>query len=318
MNVNKNVNENVNMQEVLDRLEKTCRSQTQGGKVASYIPELATVDPTLFSLSATTVGDYGKTFSAGDGDALFSMQSISKVVTLAFALERFGADRVFRKVGMEPCSEPFNSIMKLEIASNTPLNPFINSGAIVIASMIAEDLREGAADAVLGFASRMARPEKGLAVNGKIYRSEASTADRNRALAYFMHSTGALAYGVEETLDLYFRMCSIEVTTADLSAIGATIANGGVSPGGARVMALETVYILMGLMSTCGLYNQSGEFGVRVGLPAKSGVGGGILCVVPARMGIAVFSPPLDEKGTSIAGFRALIALSGQMKLRGL
>jgi glutaminase len=307
-----------NIQETLDRLVKTYRSRTEGGKQASYIPELANVDPNLFSLSVTTAE--GRTFSSGDSAALFSMQSISKITSLAFVLEVFGPDYVFKKVGMEPCAEPFNSIMKLEISSNTPLNPFINSGAIMISSIIAKELGEKAIGEMLAFASLLAGRTvgNGLAVNERIYESETSTADRNRALAYFMHSTGALAYGVEESLALYFRMCSIEANTADLSFFGAILASGGIHPQGVRVISLETVYALLGLMSTCGLYNESGEFAVQVGIPAKSGVCGGILCAVPARMGIAVFSPPLDEKGNSVAGLKALTALSGEMKLRGL
>jgi glutaminase len=312
-----------NIQDTLNRLEKTYRLRTEGGKTASYIPELANVDPNLFSISVTTVD--GESFSAGDGTALFSMQSISKIAALAFAVETFGAERVFEKVGTEPCAEPFNSIVKLEISSNTPLNPFINSGAIMISSLIAEELGEKAIDAVLAFASRLAGRDPGneLTVNEKIYESETSTADRNRALAYFMHSTGALAYGVEESLALYFRMCSTEANTKDLSHIGATLANGGtrpkgLSPEGLRILSLDTVYILLGLMSTCGLYNESGDFAIRVGLPAKSGVGGGILCVAAPRMGIAVFSPPLDERGNSVAGLKALTDLSREMKLRGL
>ena len=306
------------VQKALDRLNAEYRTRTEGGKLASYIPELANVDPTLFSISTATAR--GECCSAGDSSVLFSMQSISKVVALAFAVERFGSQRVFQRVGMEPCAEPFNSIMKLEIASNIPLNPFINSGAITIASMIAEELGEAAIDSVLDFASLMGgrKPDAKMAVNERIYRSEAATADRNRALAYFMHSTGALPYGVEGSLDLYFKMCSIEANTVDLSVIGATVANGGVNPvTGVRAVSLETVYVLIGLMSTCGLYNESGEFAVKVGLPAKSGVCGGILCVVPARMGISVFSPPLDERGNSVAGFKALAAISAEMKLRG-
>jgi glutaminase len=248
------------------------------------------------------------------------MQSISKVAALAFAVEVFGEKHVFEKVGAEPCAEPFNSIMKLEISSNIPLNPFINSGAIMISSLIAKELGEKAIDEILRFVSLLAgrAPGNGLSVNEKIYASEASTADRNRALAYFMHSTGALAYEVESTLALYFQMCSIEVNTADLSFMGATLANGGRHPDGTFVLSLDTVYILLGLMNTCGLYNESGEFAIQVGLPAKSGVCGGILCVAPGKMGIAVFSPPLDERGNSVAGLKALTDLSRKMKLRGL
>ena len=308
-----------NIQDLLDSATLIYRSQTENGKPASYIPELANADPNLFSLSATTAD--GTTYSSGDSETPFSMQSISKVAGLAYALERFGGEKVFARVGTEPCAEPFNSIMKLEIASITPLNPFINSGAICISALIAEALRESALEDLLGFASSLAGRPAGslLEVNEKLYASEAATADRNRSLAYFMHSTGALSYDVEETLTLYFKLCSIEADARDLSTIGATIALGGVNPKtGKRILKLETAYTLIGLMSTCGLYNESGEFAIKVGIPAKSGVSGGILCAVPGKMGIAAFSPLLDSRGNSVAGLKALAHLSAELKLRGI
>jgi len=302
--------------------ERTYRGQHGGGKAASYIPELALVDPDLFAVSATTLD--GATCSAGDSDVKFSMQSISKVLSLAFAIERFGAKSVFTRVGMEPCAEAFNSIVKLELTSNVPLNPFINAGAIAVASMIAEGCGDSALNQVLDFASEaigltpLGEPKR-PAVNRKIYKSEAGTADRNRSLAYFMRSTGSLTYDVEKSLALYFQLCSVEASTADLSELGATIAAGGVNPScGKRVFGTDTAHILLGLMSTCGLYNESGEFAVKVGVPAKSGVCGGILCAVPGRMGIAVFSPPLDERGNTVAGLKALAYISRKLKLRGI
>ena len=308
----------IQIQGLLDRVERTYRSQTGEGRPASYIPELANVDPKLFSISIS--GMDGCTATAGDGESYFTMQSISKIVSLAFTVEHFGASAVFARVGMEPCSEPFNSIMKLEMTSNVPLNPFINSGAIVLSAMICEHCGPYAIGEVLAFGSRLAgrSPSVGLTVNERIYASEATTADRNRALGYFMRSAGSLTYDVEETLALYFQMCSIKTRTCDLSSIGATIANAGVNPAtGKRVISRNTACILIGLMSTCGLYNESGEFAVRVGVPGKSGVGGGVLCAVPGRMGIAVFSPALDERGNSIAGIAALASLSQELNLRG-
>lgn len=311
-----------NLPGLLLQAERTYRNQQGEGRPASYIPELANVAPDLFSISATTLS--GITHSAGDSGTTFSMQSISKVFALAFAIERFGARSVFSRVGMEPCAEPFNSIAKLELASNTPLNPFINAGAIAVASMIAEGFGERALDEVLAFVSELAcrSPEGGtepFSVNWRIYESEAGTADRNRALAYFMHSTGALSHDVDETLALYFQLCSTEATTEDLSAAGATIAAGGVNPATERrVIGLDTAYILLGLMSTCGLYDGSGKFAVNVGVPAKSGVCGGVLCAVPGKMGLAVFSPPLDGRGNSVAGLKALAYLSRRLKLRGI
>jgi glutaminase len=279
---------------------------------------LAKVDGTLFSLSITTTR--GVTVSSGDRDARFSLQSISKVISLAFALENFGEEAVFSRVGMEPCAEPFNSIIKLEMASSIPLNPFINSGAITVAAMIAERVGAEMRNLLLAFASRMAglSPGEILSVNERIYRSEASTADRNRALIYFMRSTGVITCDAEDALDPYFKMCSLEANTEELSVVGAVIANGGINPKtGGRIITRRTAHILTALMTTCGLYNESGEFAVRVGVPAKSGVSGGILAAAPGNLGACVFSPPLDPRGNSVAGMKAFEMLSNDLNLRG-
>jgi glutaminase len=307
------------IQDLLDKTTALSRGKTEGGTPASYIPELARIDPALFSLSVTTLE--GATCSAGDRGVFFSMQSISKVAALCFAIETLGRERVFSKIGMEPCSESFNSIMKLEMTSSVPLNPFINAGAIVLAGMLNEQFQAVVLAEMMDFFSRlMGRQNRtALHINESIYRSEKGTADRNRALAYFLHNAGSLSGDVEEILDLYFKLCSIEVSTEDLSVMGATLASGGRNPAsGAAIMSLDTAYIVTGLMSVCGLYNQSAEFAVDVGVPAKSGVSGGILCVVPGRMGLGVFSPPLNTSGNSVAGIRALADLSRTLKLRGI
>jgi glutaminase len=306
------------IQELLDRSVTLYRLQHDDGKPASYIPELAKVDSTLFSLSITMTD--GVTVSSGDRDVRFSLQSISKIISLAFALETFGEPFVFSKVGMEPCAEAFNSIIKLEMSSPTPLNPFINSGAITLVAIIEDKFGQNAPNLLIEFMSQMAGKTAGetFHVNERIYRSEASTADRNRALTYFMRSTGVITSEAEDALDPYFKMCSVEANTEELSAIGATIANGGINPRtGRRVLALRTAQTLTGLMMTCGLYNESGEFAVKVGIPAKSGVCGGLLAAVPGRMGVSVFSPPLDTRGNSVAGMKALEFLSQEMNLRG-
>jgi glutaminase len=307
-----------NMQDLFDETVTLSRNHTEDGIPASYIPELAQTDPSLFSLSATFLD--GTSHSSGDSGSFFSMQSISKVAALGFAIEVLGEDRVFSKIGMEPCSEPFNSIMKLEMTSSIPLNPFINAGAIVLAGMLNEQFQAAAIAELLDFFSRIMGRQGGvLRINEAVYRSEKETADRNRALAYFLRNAGTLTGDVEEALDLYFKLCSIEVNTADLAVMGATLAAGGRNPvSGAAVMSLDTAYIVTGLMSVCGLYDQSAKFAVEVGIPAKSGVSGGIVCVVPGRMGIAVFSPPLNKSGNSVAGIRALAALSRELKLRGM
>jgi glutaminase len=263
----------------------------------------------------------GATCSFGDSGSFFSMQSISKVAALCFAIEVLGRERVFSRIGIEPCSEPFNSIMKLEMTSSIPLNPFINSGAIVLVGMLNEQFQAVAIAEMMDFFSRLMgrRNRSTLHINEGIYRSEKETADRNRALAYFLHNAGSLSGNVEEILDLYFKLCSIEVTTVDLSVLGATLASGGRNPvSGAAILSLDTVYIVTGIMSVCGLYDQSAQFAVDVGVPAKSGVSGGILCAVPGRMGLAVFSPPLNKSGNSVAGIRALAELSRELKLRGI
>lgn len=302
---------------LLDNACKLYRPCAKEGAVASYIPELRSVDPSLFSMSATTVE--GETFCAGDFDTPFSIQSISKVISLAYAMKLFGYREVFRHVGMEPCAESFDSIVKLELVSSIPLNPFINSGAIVIAALLCNEMKDGALDSVLGFGSGMTANSFGekLSINQSIYESEASSADRNRALAYFMYSAGSLPCDVEYALDLYFKICSIEAKVADLSVMGSTIAFGGVNPvTGKRIISRESSHILSGLMRTCGLYNESGRFAVKVGVPAKSGVSGGILCAVPGKMGLAVFSPPLNSQGNSIAGIQALRYFSRRARLR--
>jgi glutaminase len=307
-----------NIQELFDKTVALSRNCAKEGVPASYIPELAQTDPSLFSLSVTTLD--GTTCSSGESDRVFSMQSISKVAALCFAIETLGEDRVFSKIGMEPCSEPFNSIMKLEMTSSIPLNPFINAGAIVLVGMLGEQFQAAAMTEMMDFFCRlMNRQKSALHINQAVYRSEKGTADRNRALAYFLHNAGTLTGDVEKALDLYFRLCSIEVNTADLSVMGATLAAGGRNPvSGDTVMSLDTTYIVTGLMSVCGLYDESAKFAVEVGIPATSGVSGGIVCAVPGRMGLAVFSPPLNKSGNSVAGIRALAVLSRELKLRGI
>lgn len=301
--------------------EANFRGKYDGAAVASYIPELSLTNPDIFSFSAVTME--GELLSAGEKDVKFSMQSISKILLLALAIETLGADEVFSHVGREACSEAFNSVIKLELMSGKPLNPFINSGAIVISSLLAKKFGTDALEVVLDFAAKMGRTSDTetapFCISEKIFLSEYENDSRNRSLAFFMESMGTLSCSVNDTLVLYFKSCSIEVTTEQTAAMGATVANGGVNPlTGKRVISLETSYALLGLMTVCGLYNESGTFAVQVGLPAKSGVSGGILCAVPGRMGICVYSPPLDASGNSAAGIKALSWFSNELKLRGV
>jgi glutaminase len=197
-----------------------------------------------------------------------------------------------------------------------PYNPLVNAGAIAVISLLPYKESESRTAAVLDLARRLTA-NGALAVNESIYRSEKTTSDRNRALAYFMKSTAILKGDVEDVLDSYFRQCSIEATVGDLAVMGATLASGGINPvSGERVLSTRVCQVIRALMATCGMYDGSGEFAIRVGIPAKSGVGGGIVAVVPRRMGIAVCGPALDGKGNSICGMQVLEELSLAMRLR--
>jgi len=220
---------------------------------------------------------------------------------------------------MDPTPDPFNSIMRLEMHQvHRPYNPVVNAGAIAVVSLLPRENGRARGNAVLELARRlMGNPE--LGVNERIFESERDTGHRNRALAYYMKSTGTLEGDVEDVLEGYFRQCSIEASVKDLAVLGATLATGGINPvTGERILASRTCRIIRALMVTCGMYDGSGEFALRVGIPAKSGVGGGIVAVVPGRMGIGVCGPALDSKGNSLCGMKLLEDLSRELKLRVL
>ena len=287
------------------------------GAVATYIPELAKADPS--ALAAAYCGIDGNTISAGDKGTKITVQSISKVASLGLALKICGENTVFSRVGVEPSADPFNSIMRLEMrAPHRPQNPLINSGAILVLSLLPFSDSTERLEAVLDTMRRMSGNE-GLRVNEAVAASERDTSDRNRSLGYFLRSVEAMDGDVENILDSYFRQCAIECSVEDLAAMGATLACGGVNPlTGEQVFPERTALILRALMMTCGLYDGSGDFAVRVGFPAKSGVGGGIMGSVPARAGVAVVGPALDKRGNSIGGVRTLEMLSESLSLRVL
>jgi len=289
-------------------VEKNRKLSTQG-KVASYIPELANANPELLGISISSIN--GEMITAGDCGQLFTLQSISKVISLIVAIIDHGFTKVFSKVGMEPSGEPFNSIAKLErTKNNKPLNPMINAGAIAVSSLIKGKNTEERFLRVLTLIREMTGNPK-ITLNEKVYRSEAATGDRNRALAYFMKSTGVIETDVQEALDLYFRLCSINVTCQDLAMIGGVLANNGKLPGSDKLLIdKEIVKVVLSIMLTAGMYNESGESVMRTGLPAKSGVSGGILSVVPGKMGIGIIGPAINKKGNSVAGLALLTDLS--------
>lgn len=295
-------------QELLQIVEKN-RIYTTQGKVADYIPELSNQNPATLGITMADVE--GKMITVGDCGTPFTLQSISKVISLMVALMDHGHDKVFSKVGMEPSGDPYNSIVKLETLDHKrPLNPMINAGAIAVASLIKGGSVEERLSRVCDILKQMVGREH-VQLDQQVYLSEKNTGDRNRSLAYFMKSTGIIETDVEEALDLYFRLCSISVTCSDLARIGVFFANGGCLPDQTcQLVDFRVIQTVMMIMLTSGMYNASGEFGVRVGFPAKSGVSGGILAVVPNRFGIGVIGPAIDEKGNSIAGMKILEEIS--------
>lgn len=285
------------------------------GNLASYIPSLLEADPEHLGICVVELNS-GREFYAGEYNTKFTIQSISKVVSLILALSDNGRQNVFRKVNVEPTGMGFNSIVNLEVRDqDRPYNPMINAGAIVTTSLIYGESKDEKFERIIDFLRR-ATNNKDISVNETVYECEKNTGDRNRSLAYFMKSNNILEGDVEDILDLYFKQCSIEVTARDLARFGALLANDGLAPwNGQRLMSRDVCRIAKTIMVTCGMYDASGEFAVEVGIPAKSGVGGGILATVPRSYGIGIYGPSLDKKGNSIAGLRLIKDLSDELDL---
>lgn len=302
------------MNRLLESVIENNKKYTKEGCVATYIPELAKAKEDALGISVITLD--GEEYFAGDHEMKFTIQSISKVITLMLALLDNGREGVFSKVGVEPTADAFNSIINLETKDiQKPLNPMINAGAIATVSLIAGNTGEESFNRILNF-TRKITGNSCIDINKEVYNSERGTGHRNRALAYFMKSMGVIEPNVEDVLDVYFKQCSIEATCKDIARIGAMLANDGVLPwSGERVVPRNIARIVKTIMVTCGLYDASGQFAVEVGIPAKSGVGGGILAAIPGRMGIGVFGPALDLKGNSSAGIKVLSELSKELDL---
>jgi len=287
---------------------------TTDGEVASYIPELQRADPAHFGIALTTTD--GQTFAAGDHQVPFTIQSISKPFTYGLALEDHGLDTVLNHVGVEPSGDAFNAI-ELDPHTNRPFNPMVNAGAIATTDLIdGSDLAERTRRLQSMLATYAGRD---LSVDSAVWASERSNGQRNRAMALLMQAGGSVSDRVEESLELYFGQCSMLVTAEDLSVMAATLANGGVNPRtGAVALDPTVVSHVLAVMYTCGMYDHAGQWSVRVGLPAKSGVAGGIMAVVPGRLGIGVYSPPLDAVGNSVRGAAAIEDLSTRLGLHVL
>lgn len=270
------------------------------GAVADYIPELALAKPEWFGICVVTAD--GKEFEVGDCDKLFTIQSISKAFIYGLALEDNGREYVNSKVSVEPTGEAFNSII-LDEATNRPYNPMVNAGAIATTDLIKGNGATERLKRILDMFRRYTGRE--VDVNVPVFLSEKATGNRNKAIAYLMLNFGMVTDRIEETLDLYFQQCSIMVNGRDLAMMAATLANGGVNPV-TQERAIDERYVqdVISVMLTCGMYDYSGEWTYQVGIPAKSGVGGGITAVVPQKLGIGIFSPPLDAKGNSYRGIQ--------------
>lgn len=300
--------------EELEVILEEAKSYTKEGKVADYIPALSKANPD--NLSIAVIYPNGTCYSAGCIKEKITLQSISKVLTLALALMESGEDTVFQKVGYEPTGDPFNSIVKLEMSNpSKPLNPMINAGALAVTSMIKGSSVQERFDNILEFVKKLAGNDE-ISYSEEVARSEYETSHLNRALCHFMKQHGIINEDVEELLDLYTKQCAIEVNCLDLARIGIIFAMDGVEPGtNNRIMPAHVARICKTFMVTCGMYNASGEFAVRVGIPAKSGVSGGILGAVPNRFGIGISGPALDDKGNSVAGLKLLEILAKKYSL---
>ncbi len=285
----------------------------EAGAVADYIPELSKADPAHFGISLATLD--GHVYEVGDSKAPFTIQSISKPFVFALALDTLGAARVESAIGVEPSGDPFNSI-RLN-ADNHPFNPMVNAGAIACSGLIHEAKGDGAFEYIREALGRFAGRE--LGVDEAVYASETATGDRNRAIAYLLRTNAVLSDRVDSVLDVYFRQCAILVTARDIAVMAATLANRGLNPvTGVQVMTPYAISRTLSVMTSSGMYDYAGEWIYRVGIPAKSGVGGGILAALPARLGLGSYSPKLDKHGNSVRGIKVCEALSSHYDLHML
>jgi glutaminase len=302
---------NINyFQDYLNSLHDIC-VEIDSGEVASYIPELLKADPQWLGISLIT-GD-GHVYQVGDSRQSFTIQSISKAITYGIALEDNGVDAVLNKVDVEPSGEAFNSI-SLEPDTGRPRNPMINAGAIATVALIKGDSPDEKLNRMLKcYEQYLGHP---VTIDEDVYQSEKATGHRNRAIAYLLRNSDIIEKDTDDVLDVYFKQCSILVTCRDLALIGATLANDGVNPI-TGVRALESRYVakVLSVMSSCGMYDYSGAWVYEVGMPAKSGVGGGIVAVLPGQFGLAVFSPKLDERGNSARGIAVCKKISSDFGL---
>ena len=300
-----------NLDGVVSEIADEMRQRTDRGEVATYIPELARVDASAFGIAVIDAN--GKVAASGDSETPFSIQSISKVFTLTLALGKVG-DRLWRRVGREPSGSPFNSIVQLEREQGVPRNPFINAGAIAVTDVILSGHQpRDTLGEILRF-MRFLADDQSITIDDAVAASEQRTGFRNIALANYMKSFGVLDNPVDLTLGVYFHQCAIAMSCRQLAMAGRFLAHLGRNPStGLSVVPAERARRINAVMLTCGHYDGSGEFAYRVGLPGKSGVGGGILAIAPGKASIAVWAPGLDAQGNSHLGRIALEALTKRL-----
>lgn len=296
----------MNYQKVLDEIAVELDASEAQGKVASYIPELAKVDPDKFGMYLQDAS--GNHAQFGDSEEKFSIQSISKVFTLGMAM-RLKGDDLWKRVNVEPSGNPFNSLMQLEYEKGIPRNPFINAGALVISDILVEHFEEPKYELL-----KMLRRITGtvnIHFDEEVAASEMQTGYRNVALINYLKSLGNIRCNIDKVLDFYFHQCSITMTCSELAkSFMVFVNNGKLMNSDTRILPERTVRRINAMMQTCGFYDESGEFSFQVGLPGKSGVGGGIVAVNPNLYSVAVWSPKLNEKGNSELGMRALEKLT--------
>lgn len=300
----------MDLQAIIDDIAAAMAERRGEGKVADYIPELAKVDPKQFAIAITTVD--GSVYTAGDAATPFSIQSISKVFMLTLALGKAG-ETIWKRVGREPSGSAFNSIVQLEHELGIPRNPFINAGAIVVCDMVLAGYKpKEAIGELLRFVRYLADDET-ISIDQAVARSETQTGFRNYALANFMRSFGNLHHDVDHVLGVYFHQCALSMTCRQLSRAGLFLAAQGADPiSGYSVVSPKRARRINALMLTCGHYDGSGDFAFHVGLPGKSGVGGGIMAIAPGKASIAVWSPGLNKVGNSLLGSLALEMLAAR------
>ena len=295
---------------IIEKAMNLAREEIPKGAVATYIPELGKMDPHQLGICLYPLK--GEKICMGDYNTRFTIQSVSKVIMLIVALEVCGLKTVFKKVGMEPSGEAFDSLVELDVSNSKPYNPLINSGALAVCGLL---LPEVSFQDMLRY-TRNICSDMNIELNEDVFDSEMKTCSRNRSIAYLLESKGIITTDVEDTLRFYTKMCSMNVTAESLANLGKKLANDGVCIiDGKRYMTSRTARIAKTLMLTCGMYDGSGTFAIKVGIPTKSGVGGGLLSVSDKRAGIGVFGPALDSQGNSIAGCKLLREISNELRL---